>query len=156
VKRAIFVLASIALSACAKGPAPTVEVVSAEPDKLVASDDTLDDLVITAHYTDGDGDLGLGVANVYDCRADGLVIEVPIPKIANDDAVAKHAAIEGDLLLTVADVGVVAAAESAPSACADLGVGAPKDGAQAFCVTLVDGAGHESGGACTGAILVSP
>lgn len=149
--------AALALGACAsKSEAPTVEVASAAPSTLVASDDAKDDLTITAHYTDGDGDLGQGTAKIYDCRAEGLVTELLIPKIANDDAVAKHVAIDGDLSLIVADVGGVAASDSVPSACAELGVGAPKDGAQAFCVVLVDAAGHESDGACTGPILVSP
>lgn len=149
-------MAVVGLTACTKSSVPTVEIESVSPSTLTASDDTKDDLTIVAHYTDGDGDLGEGKAMIYDCRADGIVTEVTIPRIANDEAVEKHASIGGDLALIVADVGAVDVADSVPSACADLGVGAAKDGAQAFCVVLIDAAGNESDGACTDPVLINP
>ncbi len=153
VPAALFLLC---LSGCGGEVTPTVEIVSATPDELVASDDAKDDLAIVVRYADPDGDLGQGTARIHDCRAEGVVTELSIPRLANDDAVAAGASIEGELTLTVADVGAVTPSAKVPDVCADLGVGAAEGGAQAFCVVLTDSAGNESEGACTKAITVSP
>ena len=149
-------LLSLSLLGCAGGSVPVVEIVDASPEALSASDDGKDDLTIVARYEDPDGDLGQGIARIFDCRAEGLVTELSIPRIANDEAVAQGAPIEGEMALVVADVGAVAASESVPAACADLGISAPSGGAQAFCVVLVDAAGNESEGACTKPISIEP
>ncbi len=158
-ERALRLLAApflFAFCGCGGGETPTVEIVSASPEQLTASDDAKDDLTIALRYTDPDGDLGQGVASVHDCRAEGLVTVIAIPRLANDEAVAEGASIAGDLTLTVADVGAVTPSAKAPSACSDLGIGAARDGAQAFCVVLTDAAGNESEGACTGLIKIEP
>ena len=152
---ALLALCLGALGACAS-PVPTVEILEASPSMLAASDDGNDDLTIAVRYTDGDGDLGRGSAKVFDCRAEGLVTELAIPRIANDEAVEKGVPIEGQLELVVADIGAVEAAAEAPPTCADLGASAPQEGAQVFCVVLVDAADNESEGACTGPIHVEP
>lgn len=144
----------LALAGCAGGSVPVVEIVDASPEALSASDDAKDDLTIAVRYSDPDGDLGQGVARVLDCRAEGLVTDLPIPRIANDDAVAQGAPIEGEMDLVLADVGAVPASGTVPAGCADLGVTAPSDGAQVFCVVLIDAAGNESEGACTKPIRV--
>jgi hypothetical protein len=146
---------SLAMLGCS-GSVPAVEIVGASPETLSASDDAMDDLTITVRYSDPDGDLGQGIARILDCRAEGLVTELGIPRIANDEAVAQGAPIEGEMQLVVADVGDVAASESVPAACADLGVSKPSDGAQVFCVVLVDTAGNESEGACTARVTIGP
>lgn len=158
MKAPLLVLSALALavlSGCG-GETPTVEIVSASPAQLLASDDAKDDLTILVKYADPDGDLGQGVASIHDCRAEGVVTRLPIPRIANDEAVLQGVAIEGELTLTVADVGSVTPSSSVPGVCADLGVSAPEDGAQAFCVVLTDAAGNESEGACTEAIAILP
>lgn len=144
-----------ALYGCA-GEAPVVEILDASPPELSAADDTKDDLTIRLRYSDPDGDLGGGVAAIHDCRAEGLVAELPIPEIANAEAVEAGVAIEGELTLVVADVGALTPTDTAPAACADLGVGAPDGGKQAFCVFLTDAAGNESAGACTRPVLITP
>lgn len=148
-------LGSLAMLGCT-GSVPAVEIVDASPGTLSASDDEKDDLTITVRYSDPDGDLGQGIARIIDCRAEGLVTELPIPRIANDEAVAQGVPIEGEMALVVADVGAVAPSESVPGACADLGVSKPSNGAQAFCVVLADTAGNESEGACTKPITIGP
>ena len=77
-------VAAAGLAACAADIAPSAEIQSATPDQLTPSDDASDDLTIALRYDDGDGDLGGGVADVYDCRADGVVTELAIPPIAAD------------------------------------------------------------------------
>lgn len=152
-------LAALALAAsvagCA-GPAPAVEILRVSPEALRASDDAADDLTLTVHYFDADGDLGQGTASILDCRADGLVTVLPIPRIAGDEAVLRGVPIEGEASLVVADVGVVEPSAAVPPACADLGVSAPAGGARSFCVILADAAGHESEGSCTQPIPVTP
>lgn len=155
-ERPVLLAGALALLGCGGGETPTVEIVSASPEQLTASDDAKDDLTIVVRYTDPDGDLGQGTARIHDCRAEGVVTELVIPRLANDEAVAQGASIAGDLTLTVADVGAVTPSAKVPSACADLGIGAARDGAQAFCVVLTDAAGNESEGACTEAIRVLP
>src|SRR5262249_2175466 len=81
-------LALLFTAACADDdPAPTVSVRSATPDSLTPDDDRLDDLTITIDYTDADGDLGGGTAEIHDCRSDALVTILDIPAIAPDDIV---------------------------------------------------------------------
>ena len=147
--------AAVSLVGCAD-PAPTVEILSASPDVLSASSDDRDDLTLRLRYTDADGDLGQGTARILDCRAEGLVTVLPIPRIAADDAVQRGVAIQGELTLVVADVGAFPPSESVPAACAELGVPAPRDGAQRFCVVLTDAAGHTGEGACTEPVRVEP
>ncbi len=138
------------------GPAPTVEILTASPETLSASNDAGDDLTITVRYTDADGDLGLGTARVIDCRAEGLVMILPIPRIAADEAALTGVFIEGEMSLVVSDIDAAPPGGDVPPACAELGVTAPPGGARVFCVVLTDAAGHESEGACTGPIAVEP
>jgi hypothetical protein len=138
-------LALLAAAACSDS-APSVSVTAATPDQLVPSDDALDDLVITVEYEDGDGDLGGGAAEVYDCRADGLRSDLPLPLIAPEAVVGDP--IRGTLELHVNDVGAIAAG-AVPDACRDLGVAAVAASSAVFCVILVDAAGHAGDGDCT-------
>lgn len=146
-------VAILGLAACgASDPSPIATITAATPDQLVADDDARDDLTITVAYDDADGDLGTGVAEVHDCRADGVVTMLAIPAIA-PSGVAGDDRITGTLDLHVNDVGVVAPA-SLPAACADLGVTAPAAGEAVFCVVLIDAAGHAGAGDCTQTIAV--
>jgi len=129
---------------CADDPAPSATIDTVTPDTLTPADDTLDDLTIKLRYDDSDGDLGGGVADVYDCRADGLMIELAIPPIAADRGL--H--ITGTLELHVTDVGALATGVL-PNQCADLGAKPLAANAAVFCVILVDAAGHRGGGDCT-------
>lgn len=157
VTRAVLcAVVGISLAACGAPVIPTVEILEASPEALTASNDANDDLTLLVRYADGDGDLGQGIAQIHDCRAEGLVTELAIPRIANDDAVAQKVPIAGELTLVVADVGAIEAAAKVPSLCADLGVAAPEEGAQVFCVVLVDAAGNESEGACSSPVVVKP
>lgn len=145
-----------ALGACSDpAPEPSASVVSAAPDTLYLGDDTRNDLSIVVEYSDGDGDLGRGLARVHDCRAADVVTEIMLPSIATDDAVEEGVAITGELELRVNDVGDVTLATSAPTVCADLGTPAPVAGEAVFCVILVDAAGHEGPGDCTSALALS-
>lgn len=144
------VLVLLVLGACADpDPAPHAVVVSAAPDALVTADDARDDLTIVVEYTDGDADLGGGVALVHDCRADGLVTTLELLPIASDEAVAEGVPIAGTLELVVADIGLVTPAASPPAACAALDVPAAAPDSAVFCVLLQDAAGHEGSGDCT-------
>lgn len=145
-----------AVSCAGSGSIPTVEILSASPDTLTVSDDEKDDLTIAVRYSDPDGDLGQGIARIFDCYAEGLVTDLPIPRIANEDAVAQGASISGEMTLVVADVGAPGVESSLPKACADQGVSAPPEGKRVFCVVLIDAEGNESEGACTGQIAVEP
>ena len=137
---------------CADDPAPSATIKSATPDQLTPSDDTLDDLTIQLRYEDRDGDLGGGVADVYDCRSADVTIELPIPPIAA--TAGQH--ITGTLELHVNDIGDLVAT-AMPRPCADLGVGPLAANTAVFCVVLVDAAGHRGSGACTSPIaIVSP
>lgn len=156
-RRAAAALAlGLALAGCGGGEAPTVRVISATPTELDPARDDADDLTVRVAYADPDGDLGGGVAEIHDCRAEGLVFEVALPSIASQAAVDRGVSIEGELALVVADVGAAEAQPEPSSACRELGVGAPRGGAQALCVVLVDAAGHASDGDCTDPIRVSP
>lgn len=152
MRTSLFVL--LATAACGGGDAtPSVSVETATPEALVPSDDTLDDLTITVHYDDGDGDLGGGLAEVQDCRAESLLISLAIPPIAPPDVVKDKTSITGTLDLHVNDVGDFAT-EALPAACADLGVADLAAGQTVFCVTLTDASGHRGDGDCTAAIAL--
>lgn len=139
------------VAACADDPAPSATIKSVTPDQLMPSDDALDDLTITLRYDDGDGDLGGGVADVYDCRAGDVMIELAIPPIAADSG--QH--ITGTLELHVNDIGQLAST-ALPEVCAELGVGELAPSTAVFCVVLVDAAGHQGGGDCTQPIALAP
>ena len=144
-----FLAAGLLGAACAEDPAPSATIDSVAPDQLTPSDDALDDLTIELRYDDGDGDLGGGVADVYDCRSDGVKLELAIPPIAADKAL--H--ITGTLELHVNDIGALATG-ALPRQCADLGVKPLAGNAAVFCVILADAAGHRGGGDCTKPIEV--
>jgi hypothetical protein len=148
---ALLLVLPLAGAACGVDAAPSARVKTATPDRLVAADDALDDLLITVEYEDGDGDLGTGTAQVHDCRAEGLRTDLVIPVIAQEALIGEP--ISGTLELHVNDVGALAAA-TVPEICRDLGVDSVGAGAAVFCVTLVDAAGHEGDGDCTGEIAV--
>lgn len=144
--------AGLALAACTDDdPAPRATIKAVTPDQVTASDDALDDLTITLRYDDLDGDLGGGVAEVHDCRSDGIMIALAIPPIAG----APHQHITGALELHVNDIAALAPG-AAPEVCRGLGVGPATADAAVFCVVLVDAAGHRGPGTCTRAIAIVP
>jgi hypothetical protein len=143
--------ALLGAAACSDEVAPTAHVRSATPDRLVPSDDALDDLVIDVEYTDGDGDLGGGSAEVHDCRAEGLRLDLPIPAIAPEGVIGEP--IAGTLELHVSDVGALEAA-AAPDVCRNLGAAEVGADAAVFCVVLIDAAGHRGDGDCTRSIAI--
>ncbi len=137
----------LALAACGDAdPNPTATITAATPESLAPDDDTRDDLTITIRYDDGDGDLGDGIAEIHDCRADGLVTELPIPAIAPDGVVGEH--ITGTLDLHVNDVGAIVST-ALPEVCEELGVAELASTETVFCVVLVDVAGNRGDGDCT-------
>jgi hypothetical protein len=146
-----FLIITITLAACTDDPAPSASIEKVAPDALTASDDTTNDLTITLKYSDGDGDLGGGTAEVQDCRADDLATQIAIPAIAK----AKGDHITGELEVILNDVGSVAAG-TMPTACSDLGVAALAADQSVFCVVLIDAAGHRGTGSCTEAIAIAP
>jgi hypothetical protein len=151
MRKLIFIL----LAACGGySVAPTADVTAATPDALVTSDDTMNDLTITVKYSDADGDLGGGTAEVHDCRADALVTMLAIPAIAPPAVVADKSAIDGELDLHVDDIGAADVA-AMPATCSDLGVAALDTSHVVFCVVLVDAAGHRGPGSCTQPIEIS-
>lgn len=158
MRYAMIVLLVAAGSGCGEeSTTPTVEVLDVAPQMLDPSDDALDDLTIRVAYTDGDGDLGEGVAEVHDCRADGVVVVLEIPPIASELAVGEGVPIEGELELVVADVGDIAADDVPSPVCTTAGLAVPAAGEVAFCVTLTDAADHTSEPSCTAPIaLVAP
>jgi hypothetical protein len=139
------------LGACSDDRAPSANVTAATPDQITPSNDELDDLTITIAYDDGDGDLGGGVAEVHDCRAAGLVMELPIPDIAPPDVVGER--IAGTLSLLVTDIGAIAPGPQ-PDLCHELGVDPLGPSEAVFCVVLVDAAEHAGGGDCTQAVTL--
>jgi hypothetical protein len=147
-------LAVAAVAACGSPVEPSAAIESVTPDSLTTSDDALDDLTIVVAYDDGDGDLGEGVARIFDCRADGLVTELPIPAIA-PGGVAGETRITGTLELHVNDVGAAPAGGTVPATCRDLGITEMPAGQAVFCVVLVDAAGHEGSGDCTPPVALS-
>jgi len=144
------------LAACSSdSPAPTVKVESATPDALTMSNDALNDLTIEVSYDDSDGDLGGGIAEIHDCRADALVTSLAIPPIASPDHVADKDPVSGKLELYVDDVGASLPAPL-PATCSDLGVAQLADATTVMCVILVDAAGHRGAGDCTKPIALAP
>ena len=140
-------LLCVALAACADGdPDPSVETTAVTPESLAPDDDARDDVTITVRYDDGDGDLGEGIAEVHDCRADDLVTELAIPAIAPDGVIGER--ITGTLELHVNDVGAIAST-ALPEVCAGLGVPELATTETVFCVILVDAAGNRGAGDCT-------
>jgi hypothetical protein len=151
MKNLVILLACIA--ACADDNAPSISIVAIAPEQLVPSDDARDDLMITARYDDGDGDLGTGQALVHDCRGDDLVSELAIPSIA-PDAIAGDSPITGELTLLVNDIGPISNAGALPAVCSKHGVAALAPNEAVFCVVLVDAAGHRGAADCTGTIAI--
>ncbi len=142
----------LALTACGGGDSsPIATITAATPESLAPDDDTRDDLMITVRYDDGDGDLGEGFAEIHDCRADGLVTELPIPAIAPGGVVGER--ITGTLELHVDDVGAIEST-ALPATCEALGVAELASVETVFCVVLVDAAGHRGDGDCTGLIAI--
>jgi hypothetical protein len=151
--RSVIVLLLLAGACASDDPAPTVHVVSATPDQLDPANDLTDDVQILVEYNDADGDLGDGVAEIHDCRADALVTALDIPAIAGEDMLGSR--ITGSLELYLNDVGA-GAASALPAVCDELGVGSVAAGETVFCVVLIDAAGHAGTGDCTTAITLAP
>lgn len=149
---AICIMAGAAGCTDVSDPTPTVAVTGAAPASLVAADDARDDLAITVEYHDGDGDLGGGTARVYDCRAEALRIDLPIPAIAPEGVIGKP--ISGTLELHVNDVGTIDATGVAES-CRDFGVSTVGANSAVFCVVLLDAEERASTGDCTGDIALA-
>jgi hypothetical protein len=152
VKATLFAL--VLCGACGSSIEPGATIRSVTPDALTTSDDALDDLTIVVAYDDGDGDLGEGLARIHDCRADGLITELPLPAIAPDGVVGETR-ITGTLELHVNDVGAAPADGAVPAACRDLGIAEMPAGQAIFCVELVDAAGHTGAGDCTQAVTLT-
>jgi hypothetical protein len=138
------ILLVLLVAACATDPAPSATIESATPEQLVPSDDTRDDLTIKLRYEDGDGDLGGGIAEIHDCRAADVALELAIPAITAEPEL--H--ITGTLELHVNDIGAIAPA-ALPAVCRDLGVDEIAASTAVFCVVLVDTAGRRGDGDCT-------
>lgn len=136
-------------------PAPVATVVEFTPESLDPDDDLADDLTILVEYRDADGDLGDGTAEVHDCRADDLIAVFDLPPIASQEAIDEGVPIEGQLSIVVADVGDVEASSRPPVVCEDLGIDSVADGEAVFCVVLIDAAGNEGPGDCTGAVTIA-
>ncbi len=137
----------LALTACGgDDPSPVATITAATPESLAPDDDTRDDLTITVRYDDSDGDLGNGIVEIHDCRAEGLVTELLIPAIAPSGVVGER--ITGTLELHVNDVGAIEST-ALPEACEALGVAELASAESVFCVVLVDAAGHRGEGDCT-------
>lgn len=149
-------LVAAALAGCGSDEAPTAEVLSASPMELDPALDDADDLTLRVAYTDANGDLGGGVAEVHDCRIEGLVTRLVLPAIASEQAVSDGVFIEGELTLVIPDVGAVAASAEPAAVCRDLGVGAPSGDAQSLCVVFIDAAGIAGPGDCTDPIRILP
>lgn len=150
-------LVAAVLAGCGSSDeAPTAEVLSAIPMQLDPALDDADDLTLRVAYTDPNGDLGGGVAEIHDCRIEGLVTRLVLPAIASEQAVSDGVFIEGELTLIIPDVGAVAASAQPAAACRELGVGAPSGDAQSLCVVFVDAAGIAGPGDCTDPIRILP
>jgi hypothetical protein len=147
--------AAALLAACGSDPdpAPAATVVSSTPDSLDTASDDTDDVTIVVAYTDGDGDLGQGFAEITDCRS-GVVTRLAIPPLASQEGIDEGVPISGELELHVADVGLVAPASTPPQICADLGIGAMTADQVVFCVILIDAGGLSGSGDCTAPITI--
>ena len=153
-------LAALALVACGDDAEQvdrglSAEIVEVSTEMLDPSDDARDDVTLTVSYRDGNGDLGGGLAEVHDCRAAGLVTTLPIPEIANEQAVADAVPIFGDLALTVQNVGLVVPDPDLPGVCEQGGAPAASESSVTFCVQLTDALGEQSAPACTEAIQIA-
>jgi len=144
------ILLALVLAACSDDPAPGATIKSATPDQLVPSDDARNDLTISVRYDDSDGDLGGGLADIYDCRGASVMTELAIPEIAAETG--QH--ITGTLELHVNDIGALASS-ALPDACDELGVKPLAKDTAVFCVVLEDAAGHRGGGDCTQPIEIA-
>lgn len=151
MKRLIHLVGALALAGCGGGGGPSVEIVGATPEALELP--RAADLTLHARYEDHDGDLGGGRAEIFDCRADGLVTTLAIPPIASQAALDARASIAGTLDLLVARVGLVEST-SVAARCKDFGVQGSATGALPFCVVLTDASGRASEGACSTPIAV--
>lgn len=150
--RHLLLIALVTCAACGDAdPTPTATITAATPETLAPDDDARDDITITVRYDDGDGDLGDGVAEIHDCRADDLITVLPIPAIAPAGVVGEH--ITGTIELHVNDVGAITST-ALPEVCADLGVDELGGAETVFCVILVDAAGNRGAGDCTGVIAL--
>lgn len=150
--RRLLLASILCLAACGdEDPAPLVVVLEATPEALDSVDDAADDLAILVEYRDADGDLGGGIAEVHDCRADDLFVALPIPPIASPEGTEARVPIEGQLEIVVTDIGAVPAAQIPSPVCADLGIGA---GESVFCVVLTDAAGNTGPGDCTAPLTI--
>jgi hypothetical protein len=148
-----YALMMIVLAGCAPSEIPEVEVLGLGPESLDLHSDADNDATIALRYSDGNGDLGGGVARLTDCRGGNVVIELALPPIANDDAVDEQVAIEGEIQLLVNDV--IPVAQQGASACADLqDAVVPAEGEISYCVELRDSAGNVSEPDCSPAIAI--
>jgi hypothetical protein len=154
MKRWLFVVSLPALVGCGTDPVPEVEIVEVAPTSIVPSDDANNDVTLTVHYADGDGDLGEGIAELHDCRAEALVTELALPPIANPEAVSEQVPIDGDLSLLVTDIAALDPGE--PPGCSAFGQPAAGAAQLSLCVVLVDRAGHRSAPDCTDPINLAP
>ncbi|MEM9489564.1 MAG: hypothetical protein AAGC55_10495 [Myxococcota bacterium] len=150
-------LASVTLAGagCGASATPEVAVVEVSPETIDPADTLSDDLRIVVEYSDGDGNLGEGIAEIHDCRSADVVTELPIPPIASPEAVADGVAIEGTLTLIVPNIGALAPDPDLPAVCAERGVSALNEDRAVFCVILVDSAGERSAGDCTDPVTVA-
>jgi hypothetical protein len=155
--RLIVTLAIVMAGGCGGDDvAPSAAILEVAPESLDPALDDADDLTIRLEFADADADLGGGSAAIHDCRADQLVVELPIPPVASDEAVEEGVAIEGELELIVNDVGWVEPADQPPAECADLGAPDPREGEAVFCVVLTDAAGHGGDGDCSPPVAIAP
>jgi len=136
-------------------PAPFASITEFSPESLDPTDDAADDLTILLEYRDADGDLGDGIAEVHDCRAEDLVATFDLPAIASEEAVEDGVPIEGMLSIVVADVGDIPTDSRPPRACEDLGIDSVASGESVFCVVLIDAAGNAGTGDCTGTVTIA-
>jgi hypothetical protein len=144
MRRAIYASLFVAWG-CGSDPAPQVEILEVTPTDIVTSIDARNDVKLRLHYFDDNGDLGEGLAEIHDCRVDGLVTTLLLPPIANEDAVVADVAIEGELSLLVNDVTDV----SGTPGCSAFGQPAPAPGQLSLCVVLVDLAWNRSEADCS-------
>lgn len=134
----------------------SVEIVQVSTETLDPGDDGADDVTLTVAYRDGDGNLGGGVAEVHDCRAAGLVTNLPIPELASEQGVTAAVPIFGELSLTVENVGPVGVDAQPPALCEQAGAPTPVAAEVVFCVQLVDAQGDRSDPDCTQALSLTP
>ena len=150
MRRAIYTSLFVAWG-CGGDPAPQVEILEVTPTDIVTTVDARNDVKLRVRYFDDNGDLGEGLAEIHDCRVDGLVTTLLLPPIANDDAVVADVAIEGELSLLVNDVTDVSGAPG----CGAFGQPAPAPGQLSLCIVLVDLAWNRSEADCSQPIALA-